>query len=244
MDNICKRVISFLSTLVYPSKERWLSRGKDQLMKNLSVQLTKEKVIEHLHTKRCRDYYVFEATKVCFLGNYNFGPLKDVIWQAKFHDCLASQTFIAELLSDELIASWTDQPLTYSWYSRPVLMHVPSTTSALKHKTATPTDHMRSIQDIMMPLLQSFISNNHQGNFLKVSPLWVDREIAIENKKLTRQRRIEGSVHKFQYTQSILAHMPIILLDDILTTGATMKDVKRALEAAGAIHIYSMVLAH
>ena len=244
MDNIWKIALRLLGSLLYPPKKKYVNSEKDLSAKNTEHMLSQKEIVEHLHDRRCKEYDFGETAKVHFLGNYSFEPLKTLIWRAKFHNCGSSQAFIAELLSDEIISIMTDRPFVRIWRARPVVIHVPSTRFVLKTNPIIQKDHMASIRDEVKSMLQSFISENDQDDLLRISPHWIERESSMENKKLSRYGRIQGSILKFECIQEIPRNMPVILLDDIMTTGATIKDARRALETASATHIYSMVLAH
>lgn len=251
MNNFWKIVCKSFFALFYPIKENgrgmWISgSSKSSLGSDL-----KQKIIEHLHCIRYREHNVSTKCMTYYLGNYNFEPLKELIWRAKFDHCPLSRTFLAELLADELIGMWSDRPNTYICMNgvRPRVVHVPSTTLALKDSkrekgSAGQKDHMISIGEKLGALIRSFVSQEDPSDVLRISPRWIERNGRMENKKLSREDRIYGSMEKFECDEYVNENRSVILIDDILTTGATMKDARRALAEAGARHIYSIVIAH
>jgi ComF family protein len=63
--------------------------------------------------------------------------------------------------------------------------------------------------------------------------------------RLTKERRLQNMVGAFSVTRpEALRDADVILIDDVVTTGATMKSARKALEKAGARTVLCVAVAH
>ncbi len=70
------------------------------------------------------------------------------------------------------------------------------------------------------------------------------KHLESQTKTHTKKERMTQTQHIFIADTSLVKGKNIILIDDVVTTCATMKDARRALRAAGASRIYSYTIAH
>ncbi|MGI6373998.1 MAG: ComF family protein [Patescibacteria group bacterium] len=61
--------------------------------------------------------------------------------------------------------------------------------------------------------------------------------------KLKREQRLENVANVFTWTGESLAGKTIILLDDVITTGATLNEASRILREQGALAVWGLVVA-
>jgi len=83
------------------------------------------------------------------------------------------------------------------------------------------------------------------GRFeLRTDILYKIRETADQVGK-NRQERFENLKHSFSVLDpDKVRGREVVLVDDILTTGATLGEAARAIESAGAVHVTCIALAH
>ncbi len=62
--------------------------------------------------------------------------------------------------------------------------------------------------------------------------------------ELGRSQRIENVRHSMLADPKIVSGHPVIIMDDLYTTGATFDEAKRALRSAGSKSVYGIFLAH
>ena len=60
----------------------------------------------------------------------------------------------------------------------------------------------------------------------------------------SKAARLKAMQNVFTAQASLVQNRDVLLLDDVITTGATLRDASRALHQAGARHIYCITLAH
>lgn len=173
-----------------------------------------------------------------YCGEYRDKTLRSLILASKYYDAREATKRCAELLADEVIAHLSRgiSPLT----EFPAIVTVPSTAYWLDERK---TDHMQEIFDSMKPHISNFISPHDKNDIISISPL-NDFTVHKQTEAGTRPERLHRASHKFTVNSTASSSKNFILLDDVITTGATMKDCVRALHEAGAIHIYGISLAH
>ncbi len=178
---------------------------------------------------------LFEAF---YCGEYKDKALKSIILASKYHNAIEATERCAELLADEVIAHLSRGVSPLNELS--MIVTVPSTAHWLGERK---TDHMQEVFDSMKPHISNFISLDNKNDIISISPL-NDFAVHRQTEAGTRPKRLLHASHKFEVKPAILNAKSFILLDDVITTGATMKDCTRALREAGAIHIYGISLAH
>jgi predicted amidophosphoribosyltransferase len=84
------------------------------------------------------------------------------------------------------------------------------------------------------------------GRAVAVLPALTHRRRVADQAGLGRRARaenLEGALAVRACTARLLAERPVVLLDDVLTSGATLKEAARALRAAGNAPVGAAVLA-
>ena len=173
-----------------------------------------------------------------YCGKYSDKALRSIILASKYHKAIEATERCAELLADEVIAHLSRgiSPLN----EFPAIVTVPSTAHWLCERK---TDHMQEVFDSMKSHISNFTSPDNKNDIISICPL-NDFLVHKQTEAGTKPQRLLHASHKFTVDPTILNSKSFILLDDVITTGATIKDCVRALQEAGAIHIYSITLAH
>ena len=65
----------------------------------------------------------------------------------------------------------------------------------------------------------------------------------VESRRVTKNMPSTGSGNKIHETSFISEHPSIILIDDVWTTGATMKEAAKALKRNGVTHVWAVTVA-
>lgn len=237
---ILRMVIAFAFDLLFPQSRTVISYHRKQ--KNLWASISGQKNL-HRHIQSSFGYILsnIKSMKITiqYCGQYHFKPLKHLVWSAKYENDTDATKLCAEILSDEIIARLTKSisPTVDNF----LITTVPSTTYFRGEKDF---DHMREILKIAQYYLKSFVSPLHpnEETLLYISNKYLEKNIK-ENKSLNKKDRFKESKNKFEASPEVCKRS-IVLLDDIITTGASMEDCIRALNESGAAHIYCISLAH
>jgi ComF family protein len=66
----------------------------------------------------------------------------------------------------------------------------------------------------------------------------------LSQTKLSFRERQENLAGAFTADKALVSGKSVLVIDDVLTTGATMSEVAHTLKRAGAVHVYGMTLAN
>jgi len=83
-------------------------------------------------------------------------------------------------------------------------------------------------------------------NMVTYTPHALDKIVETEkqNKTKTRAQRLVNVKNAFQANEQLVKGKNIIVIDDVTTTGATIREAVRALRASGARHVMAFTVAH
>ncbi|TSC57425.1 MAG: phosphoribosyltransferase [Candidatus Peregrinibacteria bacterium Greene0416_19] len=208
-----------LLDLLFPTRSLTGREGEWVTMEELSA-LHVEPVI--LRTHRLRSMGLHALDRVVAAGSYDDLPLlRPAIHTFKYRRIGLFAQPLGLLMSEASHRGWTDMP--------PVLCPVPLHWTRRFQRGFNQADLLaRAIagdrQCSVVPLLRRTRSTGHQA--------WRARE--------ERFRAIEGS---FTIRSSATVPSSVVLVDDLLTTGATMDACAAALKKAGATRVEGLVLA-
>lgn len=170
------------------------------------------------------------------LFNYQDPLCRQAIWEIKFR---GNQTLIRNfslLLYDFILEALPDLQNFHN-FKDIILVPAPSSKSHLRTKGFNQCvlicEELVRIDKERNQNTFTFIPN------LLVKKVDTERQVKVKNRK-TRLENLNGS---------FVAHLPssnhsYILIDDVITTGATMNEADRALKKAGAQRVIGFSLAH
>lgn len=164
-----------------------------------------------------------------------------VITEAKFHDARHAQEALggvlaAYLLEEAFVASM--QP-----YSATILIPVPLSRERLRERGYNQAER---ICKAAVRTLERY----RKARFATVPEISIDTTLLLRSRDTTPQTELGGRARRtnlqdaFQVARPPDPHTLYMLVDDVITTGATLSVAGAALHAAGAANILAIALAH
>lgn len=152
------------------------------------------------------------------MARYYDGLVKQLIQKLKFRSAIELAEIGANLMFPALPESEFD-----------FVVPVPSVASRLRERGYNPAAALarRLAQELSLPYLQALgrLGRSHQVGHGRQ-----ERLLAVQGQMYAKQSRL-------------LREARILLVDDVVTTGATMNEAARALREVGAVSVWGVVLA-
>lgn len=165
------------------------------------------------------------------LFDYRNKIVKFIIKSVKFKNNFSLRNRLAIYIADEIAELSSDTTLFQG--SSPLIGAMPMS----KHEKSR-----RGFNQCEEILKEVKRMNPNLGNFC-FDALMKTRETKRQT-ELGRQERALNVKDSMQADPKIVSGKPVIILDDLYTTGATFDEAKRALYSAGAKSVYGIFLAH
>ena len=162
--------------------------------------------------------------------------MRDAIWEIKFRGNIRIAKLIATLLYDELLEKLSEEKLFGGARSAPPLL-LPIPISARRHRERG-WNQCEIIADELARL-------DGGKNFELRKNILVKNKNTADQVGKGRKERLKNLENAFSVKDAqAIKDRFIILLDDVITTGATIEEAGRALRASGAKKILFLAIAH
>ena len=167
--------------------------------------------------------------------NYQQIEVKEIIWQLKYKGRKKLATLLAQCLYESLIAELSDKKL-FDNFTEPLLIPIPLSKKRLRERGFN--------QSELIAREMSFIDGDR--NFtIETSVLYRIKDNEHQAHIKDRRARFENSKRTFTVlNRDKVLKRNIILLDDVITSGATMLSAKEELLNAGARMVFMISVAH
>jgi ComF family protein len=192
----------------------------------LARTLTKEAL-----RKKLRPRLTHEPWLLAFF-EYQDPSVRALIRAVKFYGDTKTLPALGEVTSDFLMDMISDRREMAGW-NTPLLVPMPASKKRLRERGY---NQVERIGKALMPFLGEAVI--YAPNAL----VRQDRESQVRIPREERAKNISGAF--FVPNTEAVSGKQIILLDDVVETGSTMKDARRALLAAGASEILGIAIAH
>lgn len=187
--------------------------------------ITEEILANLLHPTLAREAWIFA------LYPYKDARIRALIKSVKFYG-ERPPSAIESVVGGFLIEFISDKRLFSGW-NTPLVVPIPASPKRLKERGY---NQVERFAERIFPALHG--SAEYATDVLKRS----DRESQVRIPRTKRTHNIEGAF--FVPNPELVRGKQIILLDDVVESGATMKDARRALLSAGASDVIGIALTH
>lgn len=175
-----------------------------------------------------------EPPSVRVLYSYKNQFVRRAILALKFRGNNDSARLFGALLYDLLLEDLADL-FTFNSETKPILIPIPLSKSRLKSRGYNQVELVTNIIETL----------DKETNLKHIPKALVRIKDAPSQTKLSsKTERIKNLSGAFRANPAIVSGKTIILVDDVVTTGTTLKEARRALKNAGARKIRSYALAH
>lgn len=187
----------------------------------LSLKLSYQKV-----TAQDNTFYLF---------SYQDPLIKRMIWSVKYKGNKRTAGLFAEVAYDILLEQLGDLAL-FDNFDHPLLIPIPLSEKRLKE---------RGFNQVEL-IARELCAIDKKNTFtLDVSSFKRIRNTPSQTTLQNKESRIKNLKGAFVvYNHSNIRGKSILLLDDVITTGATLGEARKTLTDAGAKQIFSIAIAH
>lgn len=210
--------------LVFPE------RRQEKTVKTLSI--------EEILALPKRDIVFLDNQNTYSLFSYRDPKIKALIWELKYHrnPIVISKLglIFSDLLQEELLEKSLFKNIN-EW----TLLSIPISRNKLRERGFCQTDLL--CREIMKNLRSS---NNQMRVIYEPDGLKKIKDTKSQSWTKNKEERMENLKDAFSASPKIVGGKNIILIDDVLTTGSTVEEVRKTLLKAGANEVFTWTIAH
>lgn len=197
---------------------------KDKEAENIDIETLSGKL---LHTRETENKSVYA------LFDYRDEIIRNMIWSLKYRKNKKIAKIFAQILYDFLMEEFADLRI-YSNFENPILIPIPI------HKNLRRKNGYNQTELLAKELYKiGNLFDSLQNNVLKKI------KDAPHQTNLQRNKRLKNVKGAFAVKNiEMIKNKNIVLLDDVTTTGATLKEARKTLIKAGAKKVIGITIAH
>jgi len=191
-----------------------------------ALRIREEDIMRHFSLTKIEKRAVYAGLP------YRESAVRALIRANKFHRDLHSARVLGAVLREMLIAIEEEHARAGSW-SRAAVVPMPASPARLRERGVNQVE--RIVRNMPEHFLESYA---YEPNILK-------REHRESQVRVPKEKRFLNVRNAFYVPRAdLVREKDILLIDDVVESGATMADAARALRAAGARNIIGAALAH
>jgi competence protein ComFC len=214
MNNLIEKILDF----IFP---------KSELVKEIE-NMSQEELISRSPKLKLSD------SDILSVFEYKDPLIKQAIWEIKYRKNRKITELLAKCLYDELLFCLSEKE-NFQNFHNPILIPVPISKEKMKIRGFNQCEYIAS-------KLMEFSDTN---TFTINNKVLIKTTDTQSQTKKNRNQRLNNLKDSFAVTdESKVCGKNIILLDDVTTTGATLKEASKTLKKAGARKIFCVTLAH
>ena len=177
----------------------------------------------------------FDDPDIIVLSNYKQTLAKKLIWELKYKNNEHSAKILAEIMYAEIIGYLNDW-IIFEDFKNPILIPVPLSKEKLEKRGYNQTEVL------VTHIIELDQEKNLSFEFKAISKI---RDTSDQSSLKTKAARLKNLKDCFRVINpEKIKNRNIIIIDDVITTGATIKEVKKTLKGAGARKIKVICVAH
>ena len=177
----------------------------------------------------------YEDKNVITIFDYNNKLIKQAIWSLKFRNNKRLSKIFAQIIYDEILEKLSDLKI-FSNFKDPVLIPIPLFKKRLRERGYNQCELIAEEMSVL----------DKNSNFI------LEKNVLIKIKDTTQQSRAKNKKERLENLKGCfkikkfekIKSRNIILLDDVITTGATIKEARNELKKNGARKIITITIAH
>lgn len=162
-------------------------------------------------------------------ASYRDETIRNALWALKYRH----KTHIADIFASPLHSVLAEALRGHNTPERVMLVPVPITRSRKRKRGFNQAE-----------TLAQAIASQDPGRFSVACIVRKKKDTLPQARTPTRDERFENLKDAFVVAAPVDADIPVIVVDDVTTTGATFKEMKKALRAAGAKRVLCFAVAH
>lgn len=202
-------------------------RSKDDLFIDT---VTDQKILEKITVRQ-----PFEDIHSLVFFNYNDELIRKLIWALKYRGRKEVAMLFARALYANLLEHLSDME-TFSNFKTPLLIPIPLSKKRLRERGFNQS-----------ALLAEALSALDTSKTLSVQPNVLIRVLDTEHQaRLQNRKKREKNIKQAFaiHNKESVINQNIILIDDVITTGSTVREARRVLLEAGARDVFVVAIAH
>jgi len=168
------------------------------------------------------------------LFDYKDETIKKAIWKLKYREKTALAKPLACLLYEHIIDELADANI-FKTMEKPMLIAIPLSKKRMRERGYN--------QSLLISKEMSFIKN---------SPFELRKDVLYKIKDSENQADIKDRLKRMKNlkgcfcvkNKKVIHNRNIVLIDDVVTTGATLTEARKVLKKAGAKKVIAFTLAH
>ncbi len=176
------------------------------------------------------------------LYNYRHPPIKKALWLLKYKGKKRLAGIFAEILYDKIMEELSDLSVMEN-FCEPILIPIPL--SLKRHQE-------RGYNQAELICQELITINNLRHSVDEKLNLSLKNNILIKLKETehqahikNRRDRLKNIINSFTVKNAeLIKNRNIILIDDIITTGATLNEARKTLKQVGARKVIAFTIAH
>lgn len=168
------------------------------------------------------------------LFQYKNKIARKAVWEIKYRGNKKIARTFSKLLYEIIIDAVADE-ISFSNFGKPLLIPVPGSKNSAKERGFNQCE-----------LIVKEMAGFDTEKIFEISfdALKKVRETENQSKIKNREKRLKNLIGCFLADPQKVKGRSIIIIDDVITTGATMKEISKILEEAGAKKVIGFALAH